>query len=79
MLRPSKHSHPDQTVFALSIKLAQELKSKRLVQYDALRKFASKAAIGGDVLFLPAVHLLFLLGLTEYRAKTDAFEYSPKK
>ncbi|WP_417273265.1 ABC-three component system middle component 8 [Celeribacter halophilus] len=49
------------------------------MQYDALRKFASKAAIGGDVLFLPAVHLLFLLGLTEYRAKTDAFEYSPKK
>jgi len=51
------------------------LKTRRIDDYDALRKFAKKSVIGGDVLFLPALNFLYLMGLIEYRPKTDALEY----
>ena len=44
-------------------------------EYDALRAFAKKKVVGGDVLFLPALSFLYLLGLIEYRPKIDAVEY----
>lgn len=75
MLRPTKHSHPDRTVINVSLLLLVRLKSRRLDDYDTLRKYAKKAAVGGDVLFLPALNFLYLMGLIEYRPKTDAVEY----
>jgi hypothetical protein len=75
MLRPTKHSHPDRTVISVSIMLLARLKMRRLDDYDGLRKYAKKAVTGGDVLFLPALNFLYLLGLIEYRPKTDAVEY----
>ncbi|MDD5154062.1 MAG: hypothetical protein PHR03_05295 [Desulfovibrionales bacterium] len=75
MLRPTKHSHPDRTVINLSLLLLARLKTRRLDDYDSLRKYAKKAVAGGDVLFLPALNFLYLLGLIEYRPKTDAMEY----
>ncbi|MDK4290754.1 ABC-three component system middle component 8 [Corynebacterium pseudodiphtheriticum] len=51
------------------------LKRKRLEDYDTLRATAKKRVSGGDVLFLPAVNFLYLMGLVEYRPKTDSFEY----
>jgi len=75
MLRPSKHSHPDRTVINVSMLLLGRLKSKRVEDYDALRRFAKKSVAGGDVLFLPALSFLYLLGLIDYQPKTDAFEY----
>jgi hypothetical protein len=76
MLRPTKHSHPDRTVVGIALVLLGRLKSRRLEEYDVLRKYARKAVAGGDVLFLPALNFLFLLGLVEYRPKTDSLEYS---
>jgi hypothetical protein len=75
MLRPSKHSHPDRTVINVSILLLGRLKARRLEDYAALKNFVKKNVSGGDVLFLPAINLLYLLGLVDYRPKTDAFEY----
>ena len=75
MLRPTKHSHPDRTVIHVALRLLVRLKSERLESYDGLRKFAKKAVNGGDVLFLPALNFLFLMGLVDYRPKTDAIEY----
>ncbi len=75
MLRPTKHSHPDRTVINASLVLLSRLKDRRFDEYDALRKFAKKNVVGGDVLFLPALNFLYLLGLVEYRPKTDAVEY----
>jgi hypothetical protein len=40
-----------------------------------LLHFARKSVVGGDVLFLPSLDFLFLMGLVEYHPKTDAFEY----
>lgn len=75
MLRPTKHSHPDRTIVNVSLLLLTRLKTRRLDDYDSLRKFAKKMVVGGDLLFLPALNFLYLLGLIEYRSKTDAVEY----
>jgi hypothetical protein len=75
MLRPSKHSHPDRTVINVSLLLLGRLKKRRLDNYGDLRAFAKKAITGGDVLYLPALNFLFLMGLIEYHSKTDAVEY----
>jgi len=75
MLRPTKHSHPDRTVINMSLLLLSRLKTRRFDEYDVLHKFAKKNVVGGDVLFLPALNFLYLLGLIEYRPKTDAVEY----
>ena len=75
MLRPTKHSHPDRTVVYVSMVLLSRLKKRRLEDYDSLRSHVKKAVAGGGVLFLPALNLLYLLGLVDYRRKTDALEY----
>lgn len=75
MLRPTKHSHPDRTVVNVSLILLKHLRKRRFDRYGDLRALAKKNVTGGDVLFLPALNFLFLLGLIEYRPKTDAIEY----
>lgn len=75
MLRPTKHSHPDRTVINVSLLLLARLKTLRVDEYDVLRKYAKKSVNGGDVLFLPALNFLYLMGLVDYRPKTDAVEY----
>jgi hypothetical protein len=75
MLRPSKHSHPDRTVIHVASLLLARLRTKRLEEYALLRALVKKSVAGGDPLFLPALNLLYLLGLVEYRPKTDAVEY----
>lgn len=79
MLRPSKHSHPDRTVINVALLLLARLRAQRLCDYDALFAYVRKAVIGGDALFLPAINFLYLLGLIEYRPKTDSFEYIDQK
>lgn len=75
MLRPTKHSHPDRTVINVALLLLIRLKDRRVDEYSALRKYAKKTVIGGDVLFLPALNFLYLMGLIDYHPKTDAVEY----
>lgn len=75
MLRPTKHTHPDRTVINVSLLLLARLKTLRVDDYDGLRKHTRKAVKGGDVLFLPALNFLFLMGLIDYHPKTDSVEY----
>ena len=75
MLRPSKHSHPDQTVVRVAVLLLVRLKNRRIEQFDSLRQYVIKAVRGGEPLYLPALSLLYLLGLVAYRSKTDSLEY----
>lgn len=76
MLRLNKHSHPDKTVISVALVLLRRLRARRIEEYGALRDAAKKVAgNSGDVLFLPALSFLFLLGLIEYHSKTDAIEY----
>ncbi|WP_339367050.1 ABC-three component system middle component 8 [Photorhabdus sp. RW14-46] len=47
----------------------------RIENYSDLLSYTKKAVSGGDVLFLPALNFLFIMGIIEYRPKTDAIEY----
>lgn len=76
MLRPTKHSHPDRTVMAVATAVLRALRKRRLISYDDLTaQVARKYGADADVLFGPAVALLYVLGLLEYRSTVDAFEY----
>lgn len=75
MLRPSKHMNPDRSVLALSSILLARLKKTRIEGYSALVNHALSQTQDGDTLFASSVSLLFLLGLVEYRPRTDSFEY----
>jgi len=75
MLRPSKHSHPDKTVLNVALLLLVRLRKKRVEDYESLLKLVRKSSSSGDILFLPALNLLYLLGLIDYRPKTDSIEY----
>ena len=59
----------------VSLLLLARLKARRLDDYSSLRNYTKKAVGGGDILFLPALNFLYLMGLIEYRLKTDAVEY----
>lgn len=76
MLRPGKHAHPDQTVIGVATTLLAQVRRTRLESYEDMRTFVREQVQGGDLLFLPALNLLFLLGLIKYRSKTDAIEYA---
>jgi hypothetical protein len=75
MLRPTKHSHPDRTTISASLVVLARVKKQRIVDYSTLRGYIKKGIAGGDALFLPALNLLYLLGLIDYHPKTDAVEY----
>lgn len=75
MLLPNKNSHPDATVLAAAAQLLRTLRKRRAVPFDELRLELEKRVRSADYLFTPAVSLLFLLNLVEYRPKNDSFEY----
>lgn len=78
MISPSKHSDPDRTSIYLASRILRHIRSTRLLTYDDSIEFARKQVTGAEFLILPALDLLFLLGLIEYRRKTDSFEYVGK-
>jgi hypothetical protein len=75
VLLPSKHAHPDATVLAAATVALNALRNKRVLSFDELKSTIEKKTRSADYLFTPAVSVLFLLGLIEYRPTVDAFEY----
>lgn len=75
MLLPHKHSHPDQTVLAAAVAVLRALRRSRALTYDELKEVSARSVRDIDYLFTPAVSLLYLLGLVEYRPIVDTFEY----
>lgn len=75
LLRPSKHANPDRTVLGVAILILGLLKERRVEEYEKLRSYVKRQVSGGDPLFLPALNLMFVLGVVDYHPKTDAIEY----
>jgi hypothetical protein len=78
MLLPNKHSHPDETVLAAATLLLKKLRRKRAVQFDELKAVLNRKSDSADYLFTPAISLLYLLDLVDYKETIDTFEYSGK-
>ena len=75
MLRPNKHSDPELTVLPVAGEILKSLRKKRACSVPELRKVVEKLGEDRLPLLLPSVSLLYLLGLVEYRRKTDSVEY----
>ena len=75
MIRPSKHAHPDLTVMNVAFVILERLKKERTESYADLVSLVEKRTKNSKTLFLPALNLLFMLGLIRYLPKADRFEY----
>lgn len=78
MLTPTKYSKPDDTVLAAATVVLSVVRQTRLSSYDDLMSTLKSRTRSAEYLFTPALNFLYLLGLIEYRAAVDAFEYVGK-
>lgn len=75
MIRPAKHLDLNTCVLRAASILLSKLQSARICTYTDLRACLSVMGEDADVTFVPAVHLLFLLGRVDYHPQTDSLEY----
>ena len=76
MLKPKKHMDLDLSVLRVSAIVLHEARKKRLVSFEALRKrVIRQAGEDADLVFVPALSFLYLLGKIEYHLKNDTVEY----
>ncbi|WP_353164086.1 ABC-three component system middle component 8 [Acinetobacter guillouiae] len=78
MIRPTKHNHPDKTLVYASYLMLEKIRAQRIMKYNDLLSYIKSKITSGEFLFLPTLEFLFLLGLVEYRVKTDSIEYIEK-
>lgn len=76
MLTPAKHLDLDRSLLRVSSEILAELRRRRIVPVEKIRAYV-KRRVGddADVIVLPALSFLFLLGKLDYREKNDSFEY----
>lgn len=76
MIQPQKHLNLNICVLRISALVLAHLRRQRVEKFPTLLE-KTKAVVGADaeILFLPAVNLLFLLGRLAYHPHTDIFEY----
>lgn len=79
MILPNKHSNPDQTIIGVAALLLKVLSKSGVEKYDKLEELVENKIESGKYLFLPALNLLYLLGIVDYHSKADAFEYLGNK
>ena len=76
MLKTNKHLDLDRSVLRVSAVILAELRRRRMIQFDVVRALIRRR-IGddADIVLLPALSLLYLVGRLDYHIKSDAFEY----
>jgi len=79
MISPKKHNHPDKTLVYTSYLMLDKLRKERVLNYDVLLKYVKTNVTSGEFLFMPSLNFLYLLGLIEYKTRTDSIEYIEKK
>lgn len=75
VLRPNKHSDPELTILPIAAEVLKKLRKKRSCTVSDLRKHFEGFGTDRVLLLLPSLSVLFVLGLVEYRRKTDCMEY----
>lgn len=74
-IKPDKYTHPDKSVVFTAAIILNKLRAERIVGFNLLLGVVKEYTGVDYVLFTPAIHLIYLLGLVEYHPKTDSFEY----
>ena len=76
MITPQKHMNLDGSVLRVAALMVREIARRRSLEVEVLRKrIAKKTGSDTELVFLPALSFLFLLGKIEYHPKTDSLEY----
>ncbi len=75
MIRPAKHLDLNTCVIRLASRLLAKLQRERVCGFEQLRRSLDHIGPDADVLFLPTVDFLYLLGRLDYHSQTDSFEY----
>lgn len=76
MITPHKHMNLEGSVLRVSALMVREIARRRTLEVEVLReRIVKKIGSDTELVFLPALSFLFLLGKIEYHPKTDSLEY----
>ena len=76
MLTPKKYLNLDVSVLRVSAIMLRELRRRGVIEFERLRAIVVKrTGPDGELSFLPALSVIFLLGRVEYHVKNDTLEY----
>ena len=76
MLTAKKHLNLDTSVLRVFALILREMQKRGVCDFEKLRAFVvRRVGTDGDIAFLPALDLLYLLGRAEYHLKNDTIEY----
>jgi hypothetical protein len=76
MIRPTKHLDLDLSVLrAGAVMLTALRKSRVMPLFEFRSKLITTLGSDGELMFVPTVNFLYLIGRIEYHARTDSFEY----
>jgi len=80
MIRPAKHLNLNTCVLRAASRLLARLQKERICRFTDLRACLTDLGDDDEVIFLPTIHFLYLVGRVEYHPQTDSFEYlQPRK
>lgn len=75
MLTPRKHMNLDVSVLRVSALMLREIKKRGVMEFEKLRRFViRRVGQDGELAFLPALDLLYLLGRADFHLKNDTIE-----
>ncbi len=79
MLTPRKHLDLNSSLLRVASIMLKELHRRGVVEMTTLKqRVVRRIGMNGDIMFLPALSFLFLLGQVEYHAQNDTLEYVGK-
>ena len=76
MLTPRKHLNLDTSVLRVFSIILREMQKRGVWEFEKLRAYVvRRTGSDGELAFLPALDLLYLLGRADYHLKNDTIEY----
>lgn len=76
MLTPRKHLNLDTSLLRVFSIILREMRKRGVWEFEKLRALViRRVGVDGEMFFLPALDLMFLLGRAEYHVKNDTIEY----
>ncbi|MDX8341662.1 ABC-three component system middle component 8 [Draconibacterium sp. IB214405] len=80
MIKPDRHTNPDNSVINISAYILKQLNSFYDISYDKLlKKVTDDLGVNAKENYPYALNFLYLLGKLEYIEETDSFKYNAAK
>jgi len=76
MLTPRKHLDLNTSLLRIASIMLKELHKRGVIEMMTLKqRVIRRVGNNGELMFLPALNFLYLLGKVEYHAQNDTLEY----